>query len=88
MLWFGLEAWRWMFLAGIVPGLVYGIVASRLPESPRYLMMKGNEARARAVLETIRPGHDVDAELTAHPHRDRQPTRRTSPPPFAAADGA
>ena len=51
VLWFGLEAWRWMFLAGIVPGLVYGIVASRLPESPRYLLMKGRDARARAVLE-------------------------------------
>lgn len=25
--WFGLEAWRWMFLTGIVPSLVYGILA-------------------------------------------------------------
>lgn len=63
VLWFGLEAWRWMFLAGIVPGLVYGIVASRLPESPRYLLMKGNEVKARAVLATIQPPAQVDGEL-------------------------
>jgi SP family sugar:H+ symporter-like MFS transporter len=63
-LWFGLEAWRWMFLAGIVPGLVYGIVSSRLPESPRYLLLKGNETRARQVLEEIQSGPEVDAELT------------------------
>ncbi|MCB8794054.1 MFS transporter, partial [Escherichia coli] len=39
--WFGWEAWRWMFLAGAVPAVVYGVLALRLPESPRYLMQKG-----------------------------------------------
>ena len=48
--WFGLEAWRWMFLTGIVPSLVYGILASRLPESPRYLVEKNDDEGARRVL--------------------------------------
>ncbi|EMR00551.1 sugar porter family MFS transporter [Paeniglutamicibacter gangotriensis] len=48
--WFGLEAWRWMFLTGIVPSLVYGILASRLPESPRYLVEKNDDEGARKVL--------------------------------------
>ena len=37
-LWWGLEAWRWMFLVGVVPAAVYGILAVLIPESPRYLV--------------------------------------------------
>jgi sugar porter (SP) family MFS transporter len=63
--WFGLSAWRWMFLAAIVPGLVYGIVASRLPESPRYLVMKGRDDQARALIHRVQPGVDAAAEVLA-----------------------
>ena len=64
-LWFGLSAWRWMFLAAIVPGLVYGIVASRLPESPRYLVLKGRDAQAQALIHRVQPGVDAAAEVLA-----------------------
>lgn len=50
---FGLAAWQWMFLTMIIPALIYAALASRLPESPRYLMSVGKEAEATAVLETI-----------------------------------
>jgi sugar porter (SP) family MFS transporter len=62
-LWFGLAAWRWMFIAGVVPGLVYGLIALRLPESPRYLVLKGDLAKARTVYERYWPGHDPDSAL-------------------------
>lgn len=62
-LWLGIDAWRWMFLAGIVPGLVYGIVASRLPESPRFLVLRGHPDRAREVLARIHPDADPGPEL-------------------------
>lgn len=51
--WLGLEAWRWMFLTGIVPAVVYGILASRLPESPRYLVAKNKFAEAGVVLGDV-----------------------------------
>ncbi len=54
--WFGLDAWRWMFLAGIVPSVAYGLIAFSLPESPRYLMRVEKEDEARVVLERIQPG--------------------------------
>ncbi len=63
VLWLGLEAWRWMFLVGVIPGLVYGLIALRLPESPRFLVLKGNEVRARSVFEKYWPGQDVDSAL-------------------------
>lgn len=62
-LWLGLAAWRWMFIAAAVPGLVYGLIALRLPESPRFLVLKGDEARARTVFEKYWPGQDADKAL-------------------------
>ena len=49
----GIEAWRWMYLSEIIPALLYGIFAARLPESPRYLIQRGREAEAREILKNI-----------------------------------
>jgi len=62
-LWFGLPAWRWMFLAGIVPALVYGAIAFALPESPRFLVVKGKEEEAARVFATIAPDEDADRSI-------------------------
>ncbi len=63
-LWLGLEAWRWMFLACVIPAVVYGVLAMRMPESPRYLAAKGRDEEARAVLASVLgPDEDVDERL-------------------------
>jgi len=49
-LWLGLTAWRWMFLAEIVPAVAYGVLALTIPESPRFLVARGDEKTARDVL--------------------------------------
>jgi len=48
--WFGLEAWRWMFMAEAVPALLYGVFSLRLPESPRFLVARGRLDEAARVL--------------------------------------
>jgi sugar porter (SP) family MFS transporter len=58
--WFGLEAWRWMFLAGIVPAVVYGLVALKLPESPRFLVLKERDDEVRAIFARLWPDDDVE----------------------------
>ncbi|WP_129782921.1 sugar porter family MFS transporter [Promicromonospora panici] len=69
VLWLGWEAWRWMFLVAVVPAAVYGILALRIPESPRYLAAKGRDGEARAVLASVLgPDEDVDDRL-AQIHR-------------------
>ena len=57
--WLGLEAWRWMLLVEIIPALVYGLMALRIPESPRWLVAKGRIEEARAVLASVNVG-DVE----------------------------
>lgn len=57
-LWFGLPAWRWMFLAGAIPAIAYGWVAFVLPESPRFLVLKGKDEAAAKVFKTIAPDED------------------------------
>lgn len=51
--WFGVEAWRWMFLAEIVPAVIYGVLALRIPESPRFLVARGDTDRAGEVLREV-----------------------------------
>jgi SP family sugar:H+ symporter-like MFS transporter len=49
-LWFGMEAWRWMFIAGAVPSAIYGWLAGMIPESPRYLVLRKRFGEAGDVL--------------------------------------
>ena len=58
--WFGIEAWRWMFIVGVIPSVIYGVLALRIPESPRYLVAKGRLEEAGQVLGRVL-GTSVDA---------------------------
>ena len=51
--WLGLDTWRWMLIAEAVPALIYGLLALSIPESPRYLVGRGQEDKARRVLSEI-----------------------------------
>ncbi|RKR12561.1 sugar porter family MFS transporter [Arthrobacter oryzae] len=62
-LWFGIEAWRWMFLAGAVPAVIYGWIAFTLPESPRFLVFKGKDEEALKVFKSIAPDSDTERHL-------------------------
>jgi MFS transporter, SP family, sugar:H+ symporter len=62
-LWLGLAAWRWMFLAMIVPAVVYGALTLTIPESPRYLISRGRMREATRVLSSVLGGVDIDAKV-------------------------
>ncbi len=59
------EGWRWMLGLGAVPALILGIGMLRMPQSPRWLVMVGEDYKARAVLEKIRESDPakIDAEM-------------------------
>lgn len=48
------EQWRWMFGLGIAPAAILMLGMLVLPESPRWLVGKGRESAALAILERVR----------------------------------
>ena len=57
------EAWRVMLGLAAVPSTVLFVGMWRMPETPRWLVSRGREEEARAVLHASRDEEDVDAEL-------------------------
>ncbi len=45
----GPDNWRWMFLTGVVPAIVFFLLLLRAPETPRYLVMAGQHAEAQEI---------------------------------------
>jgi SP family arabinose:H+ symporter-like MFS transporter len=56
--WNTATGWRWMFFAGVVPALLFGIMIIPAVESPRWLMKEGRREQALRVLTEIN-GPDV-----------------------------
>ncbi|MER7797708.1 sugar porter family MFS transporter [Microbacterium sp. NPDC096154] len=63
VLWLGLPAWRWMFMIEAIPAVVYGVMSLRLPESPRYLVLRGDYDRASQVLLDFSGSQDVNLKI-------------------------
>jgi MFS family permease len=62
-LWFGLEAWRWMFLMMAVPAVIYGLLTFTIPESPRYLIARHRIPEARKVLTMLLGEKNLDITI-------------------------
>lgn len=60
-------AWRWMFASGAFPAVIFFGLLFAIPESPRWLVMKGREAEAGNVLARI-DGSRAIAEQIAGIH--------------------
>ncbi len=59
----GANNWRWMFASQVIPAVVFLLLLLLVPETPRWLIMKGREQKGRAVLEKIMEGPVVDTEM-------------------------
>ena len=51
--WLNSIGWRYMFLSGAIPAGLFLLLLFFVPETPRFLMLKGDEAGARAVLAKL-----------------------------------
>ncbi|MDL4821406.1 sugar porter family MFS transporter [Actinomadura opuntiae] len=56
-------AWRWMFASAAVPAVFWGVIATTIPESPRYLVKKHKMNDARRVLARVMGRGDVDGKI-------------------------
>jgi SP family sugar:H+ symporter-like MFS transporter len=77
-LWGGYPAWRWMFWLQTIPAAIYLSALVLIPESPRYLVVRGREAEAEAVLtrlfgaaEATRKVAEIRASLAADHHKPK-----------------
>jgi SP family xylose:H+ symportor-like MFS transporter len=57
------EGWRWMFLSGAIPAGLFLILLFFVPETPRYLVMKGKDDKALNVLNKISGSNNAPAIL-------------------------
>jgi SP family sugar:H+ symporter-like MFS transporter len=77
-IWLGYAAWRWMFWLQAIPAAIYFVALLFIPESPRYLVARGHEAQAQAVLTRLfgsdaarRKVAEIRASLAADHHRPK-----------------
>ena len=63
--WNGQMGWRWMFWGAAFPAAAFFLLALFIPESPRWLMMKGKQNTAKAVLVKIGGESYADNEAKA-----------------------
>jgi MFS transporter, SP family, xylose:H+ symportor len=62
--WLNSIGWRYMFLSGAIPSIAFLLLLFFVPETPRYLMLKGNEPGARAVLAKLTTAEEGEQEIT------------------------
>jgi SP family xylose:H+ symportor-like MFS transporter len=62
--WLNSIGWRYMFLSGAIPAVLFLILLFLVPETPRYLMLKGNESGARAVLAKLVTPEEGEQEIS------------------------
>lgn len=62
--WNGQVGWRWMFWAVNIPALLFFVFAFIIPESPRWLAVKGRKNAAVKVLTKIGGEEYADGEYT------------------------
>ena len=55
--------WRWMFLTGIIPSIVFFVLLLRAPETPRFLCIAGRNQEAFEILERIGGSETANIEL-------------------------
>jgi SP family xylose:H+ symportor-like MFS transporter len=61
--WLVTEGWRWMFFSGAIPAGLFLLLLLFVPETPRFLAMKGKDDKALAVLNKISGSEEAPAIL-------------------------
>ncbi len=62
--WLNTIGWRYMFLSGAVPAALFLLLLFFVPETPRFLMLRGDESGARAVLARLVTPEEGEKEIS------------------------
>ena len=59
----GANNWRWMFASQAAPALLFFLLLLWVPETPRWLIMKGKKKEAAVILEKISDNESIEKEM-------------------------
>jgi len=57
------NTWRWMLGLETIPALIFFLGLWVIPDSPRWLIQRGREVKAREVIKQLLPAAEVDREI-------------------------
>jgi SP family arabinose:H+ symporter-like MFS transporter len=60
----GSTNWRWMFITGAIPAIIFFLLLLRAPETPRYLVIAGREREAFDILKRIAGEESARVEIS------------------------
>ncbi|MFF0814000.1 sugar porter family MFS transporter [Rhodococcus sp. NPDC003318] len=79
----GIEAWQWMLALEAIPAVLYLLMTFPIPESPRFLVLRGRDDQARKVLADVEGGSDEqvtarieEVRASLHDHRAKTTVRQ------------
>ena len=58
--WLVTTGWRWMFFSGVIPSVIFLLLLLFIPETPRYLMIRGREQEALSTIARISGKEDAE----------------------------
>jgi SP family sugar:H+ symporter-like MFS transporter len=61
--WLGFHTWRWMFWIELVPAVIFFLSLLSIPESPRFLVMKGKRQKALDILTKLYGANQAEHTL-------------------------
>ncbi|MFY1612097.1 D-xylose transporter XylE [Macellibacteroides fermentans] len=62
--WLHSIGWRWMFASEVIPAILFLIFLFLVPETPRYLVMRGKTSAASAILHKLLDRQEAEKELS------------------------
>ncbi|MBE7179133.1 MAG: sugar porter family MFS transporter, partial [Mucilaginibacter polytrichastri] len=84
----GDNAWRWMLGIMVIPSALFWLFLSRIPESPRWLILNNRDAEAIPVMERLQepdvPGAIQAIRQSVAQHREKLFQKRYAKPVFYA----
>lgn len=63
--WGGYETWRWMYWMELVPATIFFVTLFFIPQSPRYLMVKGDKTGALKTLTKLFGSQEAEVKIGA-----------------------
>ena len=75
-LWFGFDAWQWMFWMELIPASIFFVCLLFIPESPRFLVAVNKSEKAIKILASITNWENAERqvnEITQTVLHDRKP---------------